>query len=664
MKGHPIPFLLRLTLVMSLFLLMATASQAQSDVVRASVRSVTGIARKYAGPHSGAFILKRNDPLEPENRIETAQNSRVVISLTDGGQITVLPNSTVVLKKFLVPHTARELLDIIVGRVVVKIHHIGGKPNPYRLNSPAASIAVRGTEFIVDVQSGGETLVVVREGLVEVWSHSHPDNKRLVTPGRRVIVRPGGGISSAFPGPRRSFDSVSQNSGEASPTFFSAFPDRHLDSLENPAYAADFKNDEGRLLLLPSVSEPYSSRVEGASSSEEQPRFDYSIFPQLTFFTPIPGSRLVIGGGISALDAAWQDLVDIRFPNYEYYDSQKSRLNASNVSLIAAYSFGDHDRTSVGIGVDRLSGDNSFSSHHNNNSNYKTDKFKRVNSDDLNARFARTRLTLGLARRFSESMKIGLYYRQGFNSSDQGNDYQQEYQEEHEDGSRRDISYFASGRTINSTSSSSSELGIRFRASLTRRFFYGVEGSYLYERVNSRRETSNQPIAYNSYLARRARLGGGLGFALTSKIILNFDAAGGLFNSSRPADELIISGGSFLALSSSPTAQSLLLNSPRSVRGTFVSGHAAVQTNLWRDLLLSFSSLTTIRRDFVEQNYNGNVFGYKDKVMRQLYNAGLGWKFQPNFTAEYLLSVDPYDRVPSHSLRLRYTFNLGVFDKK
>jgi hypothetical protein len=83
-----------------------------------------------------------------------------------------------------------------------------------------------------------------------------------------------------------------------------------------------------------------------------------------------------------------------------------------------------------------------------------------------------------------------------------------------------------------------------------------------------------------------------------------------------------------------------------------------------RDLLLSFSSLTTIRRDFVEQNYNGNVFGYKDKVMRQLYNAGLGWKFQPNFTAEYLLSVDPYDRVPSHSLRLRYTFNLGVFDKK
>jgi hypothetical protein len=50
--------------------------------------------------------------------------------------------------------------------------------------------------------------------------------------------------------------------------------------------------------------------------------------------------------------------------------------------------------------------------------------------------------------------------------------------------------------------------------------------------------------------------------------------------------------------------------------------------------------------------------------MRMLYNGGMGWKLKPNFIAEYLLSFDPYERVPSHSLRLRYTFNLGFTSEK
>ena len=177
MKGHPELFLLRLTLAIWLFLFIAPASRAQGDYVRASVRSVKGIARIYAGTQPGVFTPKRNDPLEPGNTIETGWNGRVVISLSDGGQITVLPNSRVVLKTFIVPHSARELLEILMGRVLVKIRHVGGKPNPYRLNSPTASIAVRGTEFIVDVLSGGETVVVVREGLVEVWSRNNPLTK-------------------------------------------------------------------------------------------------------------------------------------------------------------------------------------------------------------------------------------------------------------------------------------------------------------------------------------------------------------------------------------------------------------------------------------------------------------------------------------------------------
>ena len=122
MQSHPIP--LRLTLVMLIFLLAAIGAHAQGGFVRARVRSFKGVARIYAGP--GVFPPKINQLLEPGNKIETGPNSRVVISLNDGSQITVLPNSNVVLENFGDAQTVRELLDILVGRVIVKIHHIGG----------------------------------------------------------------------------------------------------------------------------------------------------------------------------------------------------------------------------------------------------------------------------------------------------------------------------------------------------------------------------------------------------------------------------------------------------------------------------------------------------------------------------------------------------------
>jgi len=646
-----------------LFLLTALEARSQNNVVQAQVRSVTGVARIYISHQSGALALRRNYLPEPGNIIETGLNGRVVISLSDGGMITVLPNSRVVLNNFLVAHSARELLDIMVGRVLVKIRHTGGKPNPYRLNSPAASIAVRGTEFIVDVLLSGETLVVVREGQVEVWPRNNPGNKRLVTPGGRVIVRPGGDISSAFPGPgselngrarfygsleddfQRSVDSIAQNSNEISPVFFSAFADPHFDSLENPAYAAEFKDAEGRLLLLPSISSPYRSDVKRDSSSKDLHSFDYSVSPQLTFYTPIPGSRLVVGGGASALRTRLQDLTDFGFPDFKYYDYQALKLNAFNVSLMAAYSFGERARTSAGISVDRLSGDGIFFSEYR----AKADTFNDERLDNSNARFARTRLTLGLVHRFSESKKIGLYYRHGASSSDQENQYRQTY----EDRFSPRATYIQSGETNISTLSS--ELGVRFRAQLTKRLFYGVEGSYLYERIRSRREMPNQLVAEKRYLARRGRIGGGLGFFLTPKILIDFDVAGGLLYNTEPGENVPALVVSFFA--SFPS-------SPRISRGEFLSAHAAVQTNLWRNLFLTASSLTTFRRDFIRYSYNGFEYGYRNVYGAQLSNGGIGWNFKPNLAVEYLFSIDHSYRVPSHSLKLRYTFNLGITGEK
>ena len=75
--------------------------------------------------------------------------------------------------------------------VRVKINHFAGKPNPYRMNSPTASIAVRGTEFSIEVDAEGETQVVVYEGAVEVASLTDPDRRVLIEAGRGVLVQGG-----------------------------------------------------------------------------------------------------------------------------------------------------------------------------------------------------------------------------------------------------------------------------------------------------------------------------------------------------------------------------------------------------------------------------------------------------------------------------------------
>src|SRR6202011_604614 len=109
---------------------------------------------------------KRGDVLAPGEEIDTRGGGHATIELTDGSLVVVRPGSRIVLKDFRTANSLRELFDILLGQVRVKINHFGGKPNPYRVNSPTASIAVRGTEFSIAVSASGDTKVVVYDGLV------------------------------------------------------------------------------------------------------------------------------------------------------------------------------------------------------------------------------------------------------------------------------------------------------------------------------------------------------------------------------------------------------------------------------------------------------------------------------------------------------------------
>src|SRR5258708_38319141 len=103
------------------------------------------------------------------------------------------------------------------------------------MNSPTASIAVRGTEFSIAVDSRGGTEVVVYEGAVEVASLTDPNRRVLIEAGRGVLVQGGQdfhliGANPAQPGNRDAGDRNGQ-AEKAKPVQQAAArpPDGHSD---------------------------------------------------------------------------------------------------------------------------------------------------------------------------------------------------------------------------------------------------------------------------------------------------------------------------------------------------------------------------------------------------------------------------------------------------
>ncbi|MGD0772992.1 MAG: FecR family protein [Candidatus Solibacter sp.] len=222
----------------TLALLSAFSAHAQSTPVVARAAGVTGQA-VLVTPGLAPLVLTAGYILNPGDRIDTRGGGRVVIDLSDGSMVVVAPESIVTLKDYRAAGSLRELFAITLGMVRVRINHFAGKPNPYRMNSPTASIAVRGTEFSIEVDAEGTTQVTVFEGAVEVTSLADPDRKVLIEAGRGVLVQGGQdfhliGGNAAQPGKG---DAGDRAAGQAKPVQQASarMPDGHSDGAPPPA---------------------------------------------------------------------------------------------------------------------------------------------------------------------------------------------------------------------------------------------------------------------------------------------------------------------------------------------------------------------------------------------------------------------------------------------
>jgi hypothetical protein len=717
----------------TLALLSALVLHAQSTAVVARAAGVTGQAVLLT-PGMAPLALTAGYILNPGDRIDTRGGGRVVIDLSDGSMVVVSPESIVTLKDYRAAASLRELFGIALGMVRVKINHFAGKPNPYRMNSPTASIAVRGTEFTIEVDAEGTTQVVVFEGAVEVASLTDPNRRVLIEAGRGVLVQGGQdfhliGANPAQPGNRDAGDRngpppekgkpvqqaaarppdghsdgppplgpgappapapgassppqgpIPQAVGGAPPhgdrddtprasasTYdrylagladiaqvpflfrFNAFPEAHLDSLENPAYATEFHSAEGRVFILPTLRgagtlQEYQSAFGPGGSLPS----DYSISPQVSFFAPAGGFTFGGSASVSRVGnttlTAMPDYAPPTLQQNPQYSPQTGGSQTSGSSsdtfysgaLVAARRFGAN---SFGLELASLKGTGSISSLTTDSRG--PGRLAQEHSESTSD-ISQTRFTAGFSRDLSHNVKLGLFYRYAFIRADD-----------------QDVSHtlngYPAGLNATRTGGHSSEFGMRLRGLATRRLSYGFTAAWL---GISLLDGMNRITTVDSHERDRAKRGSvavGLGYALTRSTTLSFDLAGGSARTwaSRTDD----------------ASGAMLQNALEDSR--FVSAHAAVQSDITRRLFLTASFLN------IWQAHNLNVNVYPDRFgntisvedaffpmnpnpaqyVPRFSDFGAGWRFTRNLFAQYIYSTDYGATSGTHTLMLRYTFHL------
>lgn len=645
---------------------------AQSAAVEARVSSVSGSATISGNGQNGAR-LARGVILALGHEIDTRGGGRVVIDLSDGSQVVVLPGSRLVVGDYRSAGSLRELLQITLGRIRVKINRFKNKPNPYRIKSPTASIAVRGTEFEVAVESSGETRVVVSEGAVEVSSLRDSANSLLAEPGRNVVVRPDFTIDFFVPGITtkntgsnnrsvagneriteaanvysRFAQNVIQNGETASPSRFTAFADAHLDSLDNPAYAAAFDSPEGRIYFAPS----FSDASEGEATASRSNPVDYSLGLQGTVFVPIKRFRAVVGASGSFVANGLQSLGGGRsvLPDGSLLsDGLNARAALSttnnkffNGSLIAARKFGSRDQTSIGFSYERFTSDGELSGK----PNLENPEIGVENGNNLSSfSVYKTNATFGVKHDFGV-VKFGAFYRYNKITAVSG---------------RSQSSFINPFPILNfrnaESKGGSSEIGFRLQGAISSRLFYGIEGGILSGHSREKFQQSGVIDSKQRTETGRGSIGIGIGYFLRERTIFSFDVSGGFTKADQNRSEVFT--GNLLEIDNRRTR--------------FTSAHAAVQTDVWRNLFVSASIQAAYQTRTIDTALYPDRFGRRTNSagifipngqMRDSFtdfysNYGIGWRFKPNFIFQYILTIDYGKTSPRHAINFRYTFNFS-----
>lgn len=144
--------------------LLTLASQARSET---RIGEATAVARNTLLQKQGAKRpIERGDPVAADNTIMTDAAGRAAFRFVDDTRLSVGPNSSVRLDKFVFDGaTSPSSFVIRATKGLLRFSTGRGDHEAYRIQTPAATIGVRGTQFDVKIQ-GSDVRVSVTDGEV------------------------------------------------------------------------------------------------------------------------------------------------------------------------------------------------------------------------------------------------------------------------------------------------------------------------------------------------------------------------------------------------------------------------------------------------------------------------------------------------------------------
>jgi hypothetical protein len=121
-------------------------------------------------------VTKAPFPLENGATVRTAAQAHAVLTFADGSRVDLAGNSSFTLEE---TESTSYRLGLTIGRLKAFVAHVASRS--FSVRTPTSVCAVRGTEFLVEVQADGSTNVDLYKGLLAI------DDQH----GRQLLLHPG-----------------------------------------------------------------------------------------------------------------------------------------------------------------------------------------------------------------------------------------------------------------------------------------------------------------------------------------------------------------------------------------------------------------------------------------------------------------------------------------
>lgn len=124
----------------------------------------------------GVDFLDQGDTIVRNARLETDLVGEMALAMEDGTQLVMPPNSEIEIDRFVYdPDRSVGQAVISLGRGALRMVSGRLRSDSYQVNTPVATIGVRGTDFTVELVPGSGMVVRVDDGAVEIRPNRTPD---------------------------------------------------------------------------------------------------------------------------------------------------------------------------------------------------------------------------------------------------------------------------------------------------------------------------------------------------------------------------------------------------------------------------------------------------------------------------------------------------------